>query len=200
MDVPLAWSRLEAALPASVLADLRPGASDAELDAAERSIGAALPPEARAAYALHDGQRGDAPGVVVGLRLFPIAEVVAAWSLWRDIVETSPDIGDAPARAVPEGVIRPLYVDLGWLPLVDDGAGNHVALDLHPGPLGARGQVITFGSDEPVRYRLAGSLPDLLLWLADAYGAGRVVQAGDDVLLSDGRDVFRVAADLSRGA
>ena len=198
MDAPLAWSRLEAVLPPSVLADLRPGASDAALDAAEHAIGAELPAEARVAYALHDGQRGAAPGVVIGLRLLPIAEVVAAWSLWREIVETSPDIGEAPSRAVPEGVVRPLYVDLGWLPLVDDGAGNHVALDLAPGPLGVRGQVITFGSDEPVRHRLAGSLPDLLLWLADAYGAGRVVQAGDDVLLSDGRDVFRAAADLSR--
>ncbi len=194
-----AWAAFEAALPDALRADLRPGASAADLDAAERALGLALPPDVREVYGRHDGQAGDAPGVIVGLRLLPLADAVGEWRKWQDVIETDPDLAEMPAQAVPEGAVRPVYVASGWLPLVDDGAGNHAAVDFEPGPEGESGQVITFGSDEPERVRAAPSLPAFLARLALTYTEIGLARDAGDLTLGDGRDLFRLVADWARG-
>jgi len=61
-----AWRRLTASLAPAVAADLRPGCAEADLAAAERRLGFALPASLRALYRLADGQAGGAPGIFPG--------------------------------------------------------------------------------------------------------------------------------------
>ena len=192
------WPALVAALPPDLRADLRPGATAADLAAAADALGRPLG-DAAALYAVHDGQAGDAPGVVVGLRVLPLADALAERARWLDTLATTPEVaGEARVRSVPPGAARPVYWSDGWLLVADDGAGNGLALDLDPGPAGAAGQVITVGPDEPDRRVVARSLGALLGWLAGAYAAGRVVrQRGDLVLANAGsRGFLDAAADV----
>ena len=188
------WPALEAALPDDVRADLRPGASG--LDAAERDLGLALPADVRAAYAVHDGQRGDAPGLVVGLRLLPLSDAVAEWRKWRDVMETTPDLAALGVEADSAGAVRAETANPRWVPIADDGAGNHVAVDLDPGPAGTLGQLITFGADEPSRHVVAPSLAAFFEWLAEAYASGQVVREGGEVRLRGRGGFFDAAPDL----
>ena len=84
------------------------GVSKKALAAAEKTLGVTLPAEARAFYALHDG--GGEDEVFRGCRLYALAEAVER----RAELLT---IDGAP-------------FDRAWLPLTDDGAGNHHCLVL----------------------------------------------------------------------
>lgn len=158
----VAW--FEENLPA-IAADLNPGASPAALASLEAKIGQALPPEAREFYQLHDGQKGEAPGFFYGLEFLALNQVANQWQTWADIVADDPELpGSIPGSSTPPGAIREVYVDLAWIPVAHDFSGNHLALDLNPGPQGQRGQVINYGPDENDKYVLAPSLTDFLHW------------------------------------
>ncbi|MGG7568092.1 SMI1/KNR4 family protein [Rhodovulum sp. DZ06] len=58
-------------------------------------------------------------------------------------------------RYHPEGAIRDKYMHLKWLPLVHDGGGNYIGVDLDPGPNGTVGQVIVFGPGEDDHFVIA---------------------------------------------
>ena len=164
-----AWNRLDAALPPAVRADLRAGARPDALAAVRDAL--VLPEDALAAHAAHDGQRGRAPGLFAGLRFLPLAGALAERAKWLGVTAGLPDLGEG-VTAVPEGAVRPVAFHPRWLPLADDGAGNGLALDFAPGPGGTPGQVVSFGTDEPVRRVLAPSLPALLVWLAERFETG----------------------------
>ena len=66
----------------------------------------------------------------------------------------------------PANAIALQYANAGWVPLCDDYGGNHIGIDLAPGPAGVRGQVISFGRDEEEKVVIAASLGDFLLWFA----------------------------------
>ena len=183
------WTRLErwfaAHLP-EVVEDLRPPATEDELRAVERVIGATLPADVRELYRIHDGQSDDATGVFFGLPLLPLAGVVRAWTTWRDVIDpaTNEEISEG-CTSEPASAIQCLYTCRGWIPLSDDYGGNHLGVDLAPGPLGARGQVIHFGRDENDKHVLAASFDDFLLKLGDLLESGNFVI--DDGALSLGR-------------
>lgn len=84
------------------------GASEAALDAAEKALGHELPGDLRSFYALHDGAGPDE--CFRSCRLYGIEQAVAkrAWLL---------EVDGAP-------------FDAGWLPVTDDGGGNHACVVL----------------------------------------------------------------------
>ena len=168
---PDAWRRLAALLPAALRADLNAGASDEARVAARSALVQTLPDDAFAAHAVHDGQSGDAPGLLVGLRLLPLADGLAERARWLEVTAELPDLNDG-VEASPAGAVLPVAFHPLWLPVADDGAGNGLALDFAPGEAGTSGQVVSFGSDEAVRCVLAPSLPALLGWLAERLEAG----------------------------
>lgn len=77
----------------------------------------------------------------------------------------------------PEGAIRRLHANRGWIPLVGMGAqtSNHIGIDLDPGPDGVVGQVINFGGDESDKFVLATSWGRFLEDFADELEAGNYV-------------------------
>ncbi|WP_155298653.1 SMI1/KNR4 family protein [Deinococcus kurensis] len=139
-------------------ATLRPGVTDAALDAFEARQGVTFPPALRALYRWHDG------GDLFGLEFLSLAHLEFNRVAWAEIAaDRLPDLDEGIASH-PPGAILLLYATGDWLPFLHDGGGNHVALDLHPGPAGRVGQVITVGPDEDDRYVLA---PDLEAFLRE---------------------------------
>lgn len=162
------WERIEAwcssHLP-ELLDDLRGGAGEGEIRAAEEALGLTLPEDVRRSYLVHDGQGGGdhenglVTGVVFGLELQPLSRVLEWWKGHRDVEREYGDdeLMNRFSRSYPEGAIRLRYLDPGWVPLTHDGSGNHLGVDLDPGPEGVWGQVIVFGRDEDEKYVAAES-------------------------------------------
>ncbi|OOF92253.1 hypothetical protein ASPCADRAFT_153809 [Aspergillus carbonarius ITEM 5010] len=74
----------------------------------------------------------------------------------------------------PPGAVQKAYAHPAWIPLARDWGGNHVAIDLAPGPAGKWGQVIIFGRDYDCKYVVARSWAAFLATLADDICSGKV--------------------------
>lgn len=55
-----------------------------------------------------------------------------------------------------------MYAHSLWIPLCKDHAGNNVAVDLAPGPLGRWGQIIVYGRDFDTKYVVASTWSEFL--------------------------------------
>ncbi|ODV97530.1 hypothetical protein PACTADRAFT_47435 [Pachysolen tannophilus NRRL Y-2460] len=75
--------------------------------------------------------------------------------------------------SVPEGYIQPVYSHSHWIPLAKDFAGNNIAVDLAPGPLGRWGQIIIFGRDFDTKFVVANNWTEFLLDLVEDYEDGK---------------------------
>ncbi|GCE98622.1 hypothetical protein ZYGM_000248 [Zygosaccharomyces mellis] len=96
-------------------------------------------------------------------------------------------------KSVPPNCIQPVYANPGWIPLVTDHAGNHIAVDLAPAPGGKYAQIIIFGRDFDTKYVIADNWGDFLLMFANDLEAGNwyLVDDNDDFLSGDGELAFR---------
>lgn len=160
-----------------ILANLQPPASDAELAGLAESLGVSLPPSFLDLYRWHNGQRDAAqPGPFYGLSFLSVAEVRAEWQNWNEILagDDSTDVHGFCASVVP-GVVKELYANRRWIPFAGDGGGNHLGVDLDPGPKGRVGQVINFGSDEDVKYVLGRTVEAFIERIAKELEAGNYV-------------------------
>ncbi|WP_291431614.1 SMI1/KNR4 family protein [Deinococcus sp.] len=170
-DLPELLARLDAWVDREVPlhhATLRPGVTDAALDAFEARQGVTLPPALRALYRWHDG------GDLFGLQFLRLSHLELNRVSWAELAAEGITDLDGVVVSHPPGAIRPLYATGDWLPFLHDGGGNHVALDLHPGPAGRVGQVITTGPDEEDRYVLAPDLEAFLRKYLRRLESGRV--------------------------
>jgi cell wall assembly regulator SMI1 len=152
-DVGAIWDRIAA--HATLPLELRPGASEAAIRAAEQVIGRWFPDDFRASLALYDGQRysddADAFEWLPGHdRLVPLEAIVEAW---RDDVKTFTKMyvdPPEPAEVIADGE---LYHYL-WHPQRITIAGNrwfdqdNTYLDYFPGPRGRAGQLAGFGKGD----------------------------------------------------
>ncbi|MGM9319941.1 SMI1/KNR4 family protein [Deinococcus aquaticus] len=170
-DIPELLARLDAWVAREVPlhhATLRPGATDPALDAFEARQGVTLPPALRALYRWHDG------GNLFGLEFLSLERLAADRGLYADVAADHMTDLDEVVVSHPPGAIRLLYATGDWLPFLHDGGGNHVALDLNPGPAGRVGQIITTGRDEEHRFVLAPDLETFLREYLRRLETGRV--------------------------
>lgn len=152
-----------------VLASLNPGASEEALDALRRElkgVAAELPGALLELYRQNDGQdRASNSGVFFGLPFLSLEYALFNWKVWKDIGdETQNAVLDENCTSYPPGAVRPVYTHAGWIPFAHDGGGNHIGIDISPGPAGQVGQVINFGRDENSKYVMAPSLGAFLEW------------------------------------
>jgi cell wall assembly regulator SMI1 len=169
------WSRLErwAAEHIDGTLDLRPGCREGDLDALEAELGCHLPVDFRSFYLIHDGQESGADfGLIYGLPVLPIDQVTANWRMWSEIADSWTD--HEHERCLSGERIQPLYANRGWVPFTHDWGGNHLGVDLAPGPTGLVGQVINFGRDEQDKYVLADNFTAMWGWLLEQYEAGNI--------------------------
>ena len=182
---------------------LNPPATDAQIDAFEQLVGIEMPRSYRQLYRWHDGENDDRWGHIYGLPLLPLKHAAAEWVAWA---KTLAGFGGNPyaiaGGAWPEGFVDPAYINRAWIPLTNDGSGNHIGLDFDPWPCGRTGQVILFGRDEDVKVVLAESLGQFLEWIAGLLESGnfKLTTAADEVVLREFRlkqppvDHFHVGA------
>ena len=175
-DIAPVLARLDAWYAANLPADkyvFNPPASDAEMAAFEHLVGFGMPQSFRQLYRWHDGENDDRWGHIYGLPLLPLRAAAAEWKAWEKVLA---DFGGnryaVPGGAWPRGAVDPAYINPRWIPLTDDGSGNHIGLDFDPWPGGRVGQVILFGRDEDVKAVLAESLGRFLEWIADLLEGG----------------------------
>ncbi|CEP63133.1 Smi1p LALA0_S07e03114g [Lachancea lanzarotensis] len=95
--------------------------------------------------------------------------------------------------SVPPEATQSVYASQGWIPLVTDNAGNHIAVDLSPGPKGHYGQIILFGREFDIKYVVARNWGDFLLSFANDLEKGNwyIMDGDDDYLSGAGELVFR---------
>jgi cell wall assembly regulator SMI1 len=173
------YLRLERWLAAhrpEILANLQPPASDAELAGLEATLGVRLPPSFLDLYRWRNGQRDDGQsGPFYGLSFLSIASVLREWESWNEILaENDPDM-DRFSTSVAPGVVKALYANRRWIPISHDWGGNHIGVDLDPGPAGRVGQVINFGRDEDAKYVLGQSVEAFVERIANELEAGNFV-------------------------
>lgn len=75
----------------------------------------------------------------------------------------------------PPGAVQKAYAHPAWIPLARDWGGNHLAIDLAPGPAGKWGQVIIFGRDYDCKYVVARSWAAFLAVFADDLCSGKTI-------------------------
>lgn len=164
---------------------LRPPASEGDLQSFEALLGQTLPQDVRELYRLADGQIpfqfGQTPyypGLFVSLPFNPLETVTRHWRQAREL--EAEFNSDEFLSSFPPDAIKIIDSNRGWIPISDDAGGNHIAIDLDPGPAGNFGQVIITGTDEQERVRVASSLSAFLHWAAGEFEAGHFTGSGED--------------------
>ncbi|CCD24565.1 Smi1p NDAI_0D02510 [Naumovozyma dairenensis CBS 421] len=96
-------------------------------------------------------------------------------------------------QSFPPNHILTVYAHPNWIPLLTDNAGNHVGVDLAPGPMGKYGQIIIFGREWDTKYVVASNWGEFLLSFANDLEAGNwlLVDDNDDFFAGDGELVYR---------
>jgi cell wall assembly regulator SMI1 len=188
-DIEREWLRVEAWLHARArpLHDaLAVGAKPEALDALEAALAVKLPPDARALYALRDGQAVGSVSVLPGWEWLGLGGILEQWRIWKGLLDAG-EFKDA--RSEPAEGIRDDWWHPRWIPFTHNGAGDHLCLDLMPAPGGRAGQVITMWHDDAPRERLASSLTAWVRELADKLDAGRYVYVDEEGTLLDADEV-----------
>lgn len=190
-SVDVIWEKLEAWMDREYpeLADnLEEPATAADLNEIENDLKTHLPLEVRQSYQIHDGQLGlvGETGVVMGLTLLGLDGIMEEFTVWQKVIERialhhhsltniqaktrqqqlNPNLRpvDFISRqgSVPRGYVQEVYAHSLWIPLCKDHAGNNVAVDLAPGPLGRWGQIIVYGRDFDTKYVVASTWSEFL--------------------------------------
>ena len=180
-SVATAWNNVVTALGTHAGSlGLRPGASDADIAAAEAALGVALPDDYKAWLRLHDGQDHVQNGIdwlPASGRLLPLAVTLERWrdeQEWVDPNDEGFKYGqdDRRIRCVIRHPKRIVIAGNLW------GDGDNTYLDLVPGTDGVVGQVIVAVTECDFLV-VANSFLDFLQRWSAAFGSGKLTVTGE---------------------
>jgi len=177
------WARIEEhlqLLAPECHAALPPGASADRIEQLESMLDITLPDDVRASWMIHDGS-GE-KWILPGGELLSLRGIVEQWYVWHDLIGNG-ELDDSVAE--PHGPIQPLWWNLKWFPVTNNGGGDHHCVDTDPAPGGEVGQIIAFGHDVGPECVLAGSFREYLLDYADRLAAGEYHFDEDGVKLGE---------------
>ncbi|WFD25262.1 Cell wall assembly regulator [Malassezia nana] len=129
-----------------------------QINALQQGLGQALPPAVCEWLLCCDGQEIESyasckDGLFFGLPFLGTDDILREWQFWRH-VDKNAETGRNPElrarmRSCPVQWVRCEYSCPGWIPLISDGNGNYIGVDMSPDPEGPgkSGQVIVFGRD-----------------------------------------------------
>ncbi|WP_171056182.1 leucine-rich repeat domain-containing protein [Paenibacillus sinopodophylli] len=168
---------LETRLP-QLAESLEAPATPDQIAAAEQHIGVTFSDDLRQLYLAFNGEKRMGVGLFFGLRFLSLNELVAEWQIWSKL---NVDYGEEGNHfSIPTGWIKEKYINLGWLPIAEDGGGNHLGIDVDPDDEGISGQVINFGRDEETKYVIANRLADLMRFMCDTVKSGNYKVDNDE--------------------
>lgn len=151
----------------------RPPADNAAIVRAEARLGRTLPASLRTLYGIADGQTEGSATLLDAFSWMPLDEVLDRSEFLNDFFpdgrnEEDPD--HAPMDVAPG--IKPSWWWPHWLPIMTNGAGDYLCLDLDPAPGGHSGQVIAYYHDETYRLLIAPSIEQLIEVIASGLSSG----------------------------
>lgn len=169
-----AWLRIH--LP-EVAADLKPGATENELQRLSDAIGVELPNDFLKLYAWHNGQeRCVNAGPWYGLEFLSLDHVQSECEMWKQVLEESSSKSLTSLaecmKSTPPGFVKRQYANAHWIPFAYDWGGNYLGVDLSPDEKGTYGQVINFGRDEERKIAVAPSISAFVSWMNNELNAG----------------------------
>jgi cell wall assembly regulator SMI1 len=160
-----AWDRIEAWLKANASGwkPLRKPATEAQVAWLEKAIDHQVPADLRQSLLRHNGSEEGlfpfGPDPLDCYGLYSATDIAGAWEMQAELL----DDGDFdPNKRKAQAGIRAQHWNTGWLPIADNGAGDHFCVDLAPAKGGKVGQVIHVGHEGPKRTRLGTSVADWL--------------------------------------
>lgn len=186
MGVDAAWAQIESWLKTHaplVRKSFRPPAKLGAVRQLESSLGVTLPADFISSLAFHNGQgegaesglfphTDDNLGLEPAWRLMSLTEITAAWTQLKVLLDGGEFAGQV---SEPAPGVRTDWWCPGWVPIADNGGGDHLCLDTTPGEGGRVGQVVVFRHDARSRPLLAGSFEELLTRVAEGVVSGRYV-------------------------
>jgi len=157
-------------------------ASEVEIKAFEEKIGWSLPEDLREFYRIHNGESEEV-GFFFGLPFLSLTGAAFEWEAWASIADEGESGLDTNVSSVPDQHIKENYANRNYIPISKDFGGNNLGVDLDPGPLGKRGQVINFGRDEEMRFVIAESLTEFLEFILAQLKAKnfKIVRIDEDI-------------------
>lgn len=158
---------LESKLP-NVYNTLNSGCTRDEILSLEQELNVSLPKDFYDLYLVNNGDDSDSllqVGSFLSLEFLSLENIKLVWSRWKDLYNKNTN--NKYCTSKPKGHIKKLYANPKWIPLFDDGGGNHIGLDLDPDVKGTYGQVINFGRDEDQKIVIAKSLKDFIHFIAE---------------------------------
>lgn len=171
------WTRIErwfARKHPSLSLNLRPGATDKQIAAAEKALKVTFPADLRASLRIHDGQAGDCriQWLPVVQQLAPLEAMVRCWKGDRAYYKASDafDLLDKSKR-VRQEFLHPRHIPFAGIPSHWDYA--RLMLDFVPGAKGTEAQVIA--RDDIDLLFIAPSFAGLLAQTAKGLEDGSVV-------------------------
>jgi cell wall assembly regulator SMI1 len=169
------WRRLEnwfyEHVPAFCRWPLAPGASEADVQAFEKTIGAKLPDDVRRSYLRHNGSAGVDLLDVVGEGKWSTLSGVAA--SWKHFQESRPVLEEAGFLEPPLGPMKEVHISPGWIPIGDNQGGDHLCVDLDPAEGGTVGQLFSYWHEYGAWRFVAPSITAFLEHLLKHLDAGR---------------------------
>jgi cell wall assembly regulator SMI1 len=171
------WSRIELWLRENapqVLGTLNPGATKEQIEQIETKLAVALPRDMKESYRIHNGQSvnpvdGSVLVLIDGFELLSLEALAEIWAGWKQMLEQGMFKG---IQSEPSGPVQPFWWSNLWIPVTDNGYGDHYCVDLDPGPGGLVGQIISVWHENPHRVVLAPSFRQWLDRFANALESG----------------------------
>lgn len=145
-DTSKTWTKIERYLEEQRpgrYASLEPGATASQISALGKSVGRRIPKDLAGSMERHDGQRGEELWDL--WQLLPASRIEQTWRVLSELT----DDGEFDGYRTEHGSrVRKGWWRKGWIPFASDGCGDHLCVDLDPGPKGTKGQVIHFRHDD----------------------------------------------------
>jgi cell wall assembly regulator SMI1 len=141
----------------SYYAQLLPGASDEEIQRLEQLVGLPLPESIKSLYRWRNGQTPGCFEAFHDNKMFlNLQDIAETWAMLKELLEG----GDFEIQN---------WWRIGWVPLMHDGAGNYLCLDLEGTFTGRKGQILEFWHDDHDRDVLYPSAADYLETLVECF-------------------------------
>lgn len=159
---------------------LAPPASLAEVKEVEETLGVEFPVDLRESYLLHNGSC-DVWILEKGM-LLSLEEIVRDWSLYHEFGNPKSEeflpgwtyLSDTDKKRVPDEV-RKVHWNERWIPVAENGGGDHICVDTDPDERGTIGQVFFRSHEVGPKSLLATSFLELLETYADELQRGVLV-------------------------
>lgn len=178
------WNSIEQKLKEiapDILNSLKIGVADEQITKLENIIKAKLPDDFVEFYKVHDGQDLGNGGLIECEELLSFERIEDEWKVWKDLLDSQTFQGndDEPYTSTPDKGVKNNWWNALWIPITNDGCGNHYCLDLDPTAEGKYGQIIRMWHDDDERKLVANSFKEWITNYKEKLVSGQMVYSED---------------------